>query len=468
MIVVGGGITGAGILRDCALRGLKALLVERASPGNATTAASTHLIHGGLRYLLYDRLTTHATAWDAGHIAAIAGPLLRRLPILWPLYREHGHGPETVETLLEVYDDFQAMKGGLPHLRLGAAETLRLVPALRPDGLLGAVSFDEWWVDPVALVERNLEAARACGAVVRTHTRVTGLIVEDGAVRGVRCSAQDGKLSEARAGVVINAAGPWAAEVSRMGSVEVPLILRRGTHLVYDRRLVETALILEAADRERIVFVIPFENGGPGAAVPEGASVSPLAGRGGTLIGPTDVKQAGGPDTTAPDDAEVRYLLDSVRRWLPNVSLEGHRSMAGARPLLDQGGGEKLLSREFEICDHAAAGVAGFLTVAGGKMSDFRLMAKEAVDAACAKLGNQEPCLTHRQTLDGRPIPVRPPVPGPSRPLAKFLRRHPRLREGYAYAHLAVAFLKHLLRLAVSGKQEVTADDFRRHYSLKP
>src|SRR5271170_2744477 len=107
VIIIGGGITGAGILRDCALRGLKALLLEKSAAGMATTASSSHLIHGGLRYLLYDRLTTHTTAWDSGNIVRIARPLLRRLPILWPVYRGHRHGAETVETLLECYDGFQ-------------------------------------------------------------------------------------------------------------------------------------------------------------------------------------------------------------------------------------------------------------------------------------------------------------------------------------------------------------------------
>ncbi|MBK8575619.1 MAG: FAD-dependent oxidoreductase [Elusimicrobia bacterium] len=106
-IVIGGGITGAGILRDFALRGVRALLVEKGDLGCATTASSSHLIHGGLRYLLYDRLTTHATCWDSGHIVRIARPLLTRLPILWPVYRDHRRGLETVETLLESYDGFQ-------------------------------------------------------------------------------------------------------------------------------------------------------------------------------------------------------------------------------------------------------------------------------------------------------------------------------------------------------------------------
>ncbi|MEK7745615.1 MAG: FAD-dependent oxidoreductase, partial [Elusimicrobiota bacterium] len=137
-VVIGGGITGAGVLRDLALRGLNAVLLERGEPGMATTASSTHLIHGGLRYLLYDRPTTHATCWDSGNIRRIAAPLLTRMPIVWPVYRGHSHGLETVETLLESYDSFQRMKQGLPHLRLSAPATLRLFPGLSREGLLGS------------------------------------------------------------------------------------------------------------------------------------------------------------------------------------------------------------------------------------------------------------------------------------------------------------------------------------------
>src|SRR5437667_7367406 len=134
------------------MRGLRTLLVERRRPAMGTTITSTHLIHGGLRYLLYDRLTTHTTCWDSGHIVRIARPLLQRLPILWPVYKGQSHGLETVETLLESYDGFQRMKLGLPHLRLTPEEARGLIPGLKSEGLLGAVSFDEWWVDPAALV----------------------------------------------------------------------------------------------------------------------------------------------------------------------------------------------------------------------------------------------------------------------------------------------------------------------------
>ena len=329
VIVIGGGITGAGTARDCAMRGLKTLLLERASPGGATTASSSHLIHGGLRYLLYDRLTTHTTCWDSGHIIRIAGPLLTRLPILWPVYKGHSHGLETVETLLEVYDEFQQMKGGLPHLRFNAHETLRLVPGLAPKGLLGSLSFDEWWVDPVALVEANLDSARRHGAEVKTGTMVAGMLLRNGRVTGV---VADGKNIEAK--VVVNAAGPWIDKISSLAGARIPLRLRKGTHLVYERPLTPVGLLLEAVDRGRYVFVLPHKDG--------------------TLIGPTDLPSPDDPDSITTGEDEKKYLYDSVRRYLPDLKPDYARTIVGARPILGQAGNEKLLSREFEVFDHQA------------------------------------------------------------------------------------------------------------------
>lgn len=438
MIIVGGGVTGAGVARDCAMRGLRTLLLERGEPGQGTTVTSTHLIHGGLRYLLYDRLTTHTTCWDSGHIIRIAGELLTRLPILWPVYDGHTHGLETVETLLEVYDEFSAMKGGRPHLRLSAEETLRLVPGLAPEGLRGALAFDEWWVDPLELVGRNLESAKRYGAEVRTGAAVDGLLRSIGRVDGVTVGGR-----ELRSKLVINAAGPWVDKVAQLAGTSVPLRLQKGTHLRYKERLVPVGLLLEAEGGGRYVFVVPSPQG--------------------TLVGPTDLPAPPDPDLVRTEPEEVRYLLASVRRYLPAFPERYDSSIVGARPILAQAGSEKLLSREYELFDHEERdGLRGFLTIGGGKMSDFRVMAETAADAACRKLGLDRPCRTHLERLDGSSAPPPEPHPQPSRELKRFLRRNPRLRELHALAHLGWAFAKHLLR---GRPATADAESFRKHYA---
>jgi glycerol-3-phosphate dehydrogenase len=232
-IVIGGGITGAGVLRDLALRGYRGLLLEKGDLGAATTASSSHLIHGGLRYLLYDRLTTHATCWDSGHITRIARPLLTRLPILWPVYRDHRRGLETVETLLESYDSFQPLKEGKKHLRLSALETRRLMPGLKEGGLLGGLLFDEYWVDAVNLVKANTDAACRGGAEVRVGALF--LVSKNQTLRsqkiGVRIRFEGGKETTLWASVVINAAGPWANEVASLAGASIPLRHQKGSHL---------------------------------------------------------------------------------------------------------------------------------------------------------------------------------------------------------------------------------------------
>ena len=312
LLVIGGGITGAGVLRDAALRGLSAELIEKGTPGGATTAASTHLIHGGIRYLLYDRLTTHATAWDAGNIVKTAGGLLKRLPIVWPVYKGHAHGLATVETLVASYEPFQRMKEGLTHLRLGPQAVADIVPGIARDGLLGGVSFDEWWVDAEGLVAANLAAAAGLGAPTRTGWRAIGFLREGGRVCGALAEGPGGRREELRARVVVNAAGPWIDPVARLAGLAIPLRLRKGTHLVYDRPLVPVGLLLAAVDRTRYVFVIPFA--------------------GGTLVGPTDLPHSGGPDDLRADEAELEYLHASVRRYFKDFANSWSRTSPRKAP----------------------------------------------------------------------------------------------------------------------------------------
>ncbi len=451
-IVIGGGITGAGVVRDLALRGLKVLLLEKGLPGCATTAASTHLIHGGLRYLLYDRLTTHTTCWDSGHIVRMARPLLKRLPILWPVYQNHQYGLETVETLLESYDVFQPMKEGLRHLRLSAGETLRLVPGIKAEGLCGAVVFDEWWVDPVALVQANLDSANHGGAVVRENTQVIGFVSEGKSVCGVKTINKEGQNEKFLSSVVVNAAGPWAGSVAGWAGAHVPLRLQQGTHLVYEgtlsslgvseRRL---ALLLEASDHKRFVFVVP--------------------GNGRVLVGPTDVNTSKDPDHLTSDEKEVRYLLSSVQQYFPSFPERFLQTIVGARPVLGQKGSETMLSRDFDVFDHSVRDKRdGLLTVTGGKMSDFRLMGQETGDAVCRKLNKFVSCQTHLNTLQGMPVDHVPDFSLPPKTLKTFLRHHPHLRKVYAMSHLAGAFGKHLVRKYSTNLQMSTAEDFQRYY----
>ncbi len=442
LVVVGGGVTGAGVARDAALRGLKVCLLERGKPGGGTTAASTHLIHGGVRYLLYDRLTTHSSCWDSGHIVRTAGELLTRLPIVWPVYKGHSRGLETVETLFEQYDRFQPMKYGRPHMRLTAEAALKIVPGLALEGLLGALVFDEWWVDAEALARRTLESAQAAGAEVLLDTPVSAVLKDGTRVSGVVAGGR-----ELKGKITINAAGPWIDKVSSLAGVRMPLRLMKGTHLIYkNKALSPVGLLLEAEDRSRYVFVVP----------------SPL----GTWVGPTDIPGPLDPDQTRTTDEEIGYLTRSVKRYFKNWPERHDSTIVGSRPILGQPGSEKLLSRDFEVFDHETRdGVPGLLTIGGGKMSDYRVMAETAVDAACRKLGVTAPCRTAEFTLDGKPVGDIPDWPHPNPELKKFLRTKPLLRELHALSYLGAGMAAHLARRAAGLSPIGDEAEFRRRYS---
>jgi glycerol-3-phosphate dehydrogenase len=443
VLIIGGGISGAGLLRDCALRGWSALLVDKGRFALGTTHASTRLIHGGLRYLLYDRLATHVTSWDSGHIVRIARPLLTRTPILWPVYEGHDHGLETVETLLEAYDPFQEMKLGLPHLRLSREEALRLMPGLEPQGLRGAVSFDEWWVDPVSLVKKNIDSARSRGAQALEATAAVSFLKEGSRVVGARLKGPAGE-TEVRAGLTVNASGPWVHIVGRGLGVEIPMRLMQGTHLVFKGRLVPSGLLVEAAGGGRYVFILPLGEE--------------------TLVGPTDVPLDGPPDSAKPSEEEIRYLLASVRRYFPSFPERFDHTVCGVRPILGQKGPEKLLTRDYEILDHSKRdGLEGVLTLAGGKMSSFRLMAEDTADVVGEKLGKASACRTHLETLDGGDVGAIPDHALPPDYLKTFLARHPRLRELHALAHLGAAYARHLAR-----PRRPAPADYAGYYGLAP
>jgi glycerol-3-phosphate dehydrogenase len=390
LLVVGGGVTGAGVARDAALRGLRVCLVEQRDFASGTTWGSSGMIHGGIRYLEHDWETTRISCLDSGYIKRIAPHLLFPVVFLVPVYADARLGIETMEVGLEAYDRFQPYKAGRPHVRLSVDEALTLEPGLNPRGLVGALTMDEWGVDAARLVVLNALDARANGAELRTWTEVVGLLRDGGgAVSGARIRSRiTGVEEEIRAAVVCNAAGPWAAEVCAMAAVELRLRPAKGIHLVYERRITNVALSIEAIDGRGLLLV-------------------PHAGT--TLLGTTDDDHYGDPERLDVTEDEVEYVLQATERVLP--SIRHHRiahATAAVRPTLHHWRRyEDDLSREYAVVDHALEGVPGLVTVAGGKMSMFRKMAEDTVDSVLRALGRgQVPCTTNRRPLPGGGSPV--------------------------------------------------------------
>ncbi len=390
VVVLGGGVNGTGVARDCAMRGLRVLLLEKADFGVGASGNSSGMIHGGIRYMLTDRKVTALACRDSGYIQRIAPHLLFRIPFLMPFV---SRGEEATlrdraewygtEVYVGTYDLFQPLKRGKASARLSADELYALEPGLRP-GLRGAVTLDEWGIDAFRLCVLNALDARRHGAEVRTWTEAREVLREGGRVRGVRFrDVLTGDEGEALAPVVFNAAGAWSPALARRSGVPVPMRPGKGVHLTLDRRLSNYGVICAAVDG-RQMFTMPHENE--------------------TIIGTTDDDYYGDPDDLEATNDEVEYLLEGAASLVPDVRRARiTRAWCGLRTTIyAYGPNEDALSREHQLHEGAAHGAAGLLSIVGGKLASYRAQSEEATDRILELLGRPPvPCRTHEEPLPG-------------------------------------------------------------------
>ncbi|MBX3184360.1 MAG: glycerol-3-phosphate dehydrogenase/oxidase [Polyangiaceae bacterium] len=388
VVVIGGGVNGTGVARDAALRGLRVALFEKNDLAFGASGNSSGMIHGGPRYLTYDPDVTYSSCLDSGHIQAIAPHLLFRVPFLMPVHAGPLAGPtlEGYDAFFTLYDRYQPLKRGKPHVRLTGTDLARLEPGLKGD-LAGGVAFDEWGIDGARLCVGNALDAMRHGASVRIHTSVTEVLRrDDGAVRGVAYRDElTGEVGALRAKLVVNASGAWAPITATLGGLS-PKAARlrpgKGVHVVFDRRLTNYALVAQAIDG-RQVFLEPWQN------------VS--------IIGTTDDDFYGDLDQVVATADEVRYLIQAIARVFP--AIRGARAIgtyAGVRPTLYAWGpNEDRLSREHVIVDHARDGAAGLFSMLGGKLASYRLFAEEMTDVIARRLRCGVACKTHTAKLPG-------------------------------------------------------------------
>lgn len=369
--IIGGGINGTGIARDAALRGLDVAVFERDDWGAGTTGSSTRMIHGGMRYLLYDIPTTRVSSEDAGRIRRIAPHITWRIPFLWPLYPGGRFMREATEAFLTAYDPHARRKGGLRHARLSAAEARTLEPGLAPD-MDGALTLDEWGCDVFRLAALNALDAKEHGAHLFPHTEVTAILRSGSDIRGVR--VRDRIASTARdveARLVVNAAGPWVPAIARLADTTVQLRPGKGIHVTFERRIGNYGMILEGRDG-RTMFLVPH-----------GAE---------TIVGTTDDDYFGDPALVDLDVTrdEIDYVIEAAARAIPQArQWRPLRAWAGVRnTVFEWGVDADDLSRRHEIIDHAKRdNVAGMISLVGGKLASYRIQAEEAVDLALQLLG---------------------------------------------------------------------------------
>jgi glycerol-3-phosphate dehydrogenase len=392
LIVIGAGINGAGIARDAAMRGLKVLLLDKADVASGTTAWSTRLIHGGLRYLEHGEIgLVRESLRERERLLHIAPHLVKPLPLLIPIYDENRRGSLTIRAGMIAYDLLSFDKSLGRHRILSAAETLERAPGLEKEGLRGAAIYYDAQVEYAErLVLENVLSAQQHGAHVLTYARVDEFMVERGSVRGVKFTDLiNNDAHVVLAPVIVNASGPWVDEVlSRVARAPDRLIGgTKGSHIVVEKftGAPVCALYVEAREDGRPFFIIPWN--------------------GLYLIGTTDLVYNGELDHVEASEAEIDYLMRETNRLIPSARIERDSILytyAGVRPLpyLSEEEPASITRRHF-IRDHAPA-LAGFLSIIGGKLTTYRNLSEQAVNLVFKKLKRRSPqCMTGQEKLPG-------------------------------------------------------------------
>ncbi|KWD79966.1 glycerol-3-phosphate dehydrogenase [Burkholderia ubonensis] len=393
LLVVGGGINGAGIARDAAGRGLSVMLCEQDDLASHTSSASTKLIHGGLRYLEYKEFGLVRKALQERET------LLRAAPhIMWPLRFVMPHMPNLrpawlIRIGLFLYDHL-AKRELLPGSR-GIDMRRHAAGAPLIDSIKRGFVYSDGWVDDARLVVLNALDAKERGAEILTRTKLVSA-ERVGDEWEARLQLADGSISVVRARAIANAAGPWVGDVlhgalGRGAQHSVRLV--KGSHII-TRRLFDHdhAYIFQNPDK-RIIFAIPYE-------------------RDFTLIGTTDVEYTNDPAKVAIDGNETQYLCESINRYFKRKisPADVHWTYSGVRPLLEDenAANASAVTRDYRLEMDDGAG-APLLSVFGGKITTFRKLAEEAGDLLCRALGR-----------DAAPWTAGAPLPGGDITNAKF------------------------------------------------
>lgn len=391
LIIIGGGINGAGIARDAGMRGIRALLLEAGDFGSGTSSWSSRLIHGGLRYLEYAEIGLVRESLRERRLLLEHAPhLVRPLKLTIPIYEGARRGRFLIRLGMLAYDALSLGKALPAHEMLGRDAVLNATPALNAEGLVGAAAYYDAQVSfAERLVLENVLDAAAHGVSACNYSRVVSVSAREDGWHTVTAESPTGVQQTARARVVVNAAGPWVDYVLDRTPVEQPDYMggTKGSHIVVGEfpGAPTDAFYVEAASDGRPFFILPWN--------------------GQILIGTTDIRVDGDPADAAASDGEIDYLLGETNRVFPGASLSRediHFVYAGVRPLpRKEDGPESAITRAHIIKRHAAP-LDGMLSIIGGKLTTYRSLAEEAVDNVCDLLGRKRgSCPTRDTALPG-------------------------------------------------------------------
>jgi len=386
VLVIGGGVVGAGTALDAATRGLSTALVEGADWASGTSSRSSKLIHGGLRYLemLDFHLVREALRERGLLLHRLAPHLVRPVPFLYPLRHrvwERAYAGSGI-ALYDVLAKGARGAGGAPHHRhVSRRAALAAAPVLRRDALIGAIEYYDAQVDDARFTMMLARTAATHGALVANRARVIAVERSGERVTGARVTdTESGRTIVVRAKVVISATGVWSGEIQTMADIEDPLRVRasKGVHLIVPRGRLQLSTGLITRTERSVLFVIPWGDF--------------------WIIGTTDTDYSADKDRPLATDDDVDYLLAHVNTLLvaPLTREDIVGVYAGLRPLLDGGADATAkLSREHTV----SLPRPGLVVVAGGKFTTYRVMAEDAVDRATTQLGRAVPASNTRNVV---------------------------------------------------------------------
>ena len=393
VLIVGGGITGAGAFRDAARRGLRVALVEAVDFAYGTSSRSSKLVHGGLRYLenrefslVFEAVSERRTLQN------IAPHLVNPLAFLFPVYEDSKVGFNTLRAGMWLYDALALFRAPKTHKTLSTKEVAEQVPALSTRGMKGAPLYYDCSTDDARLTLETILDGIAAGGIALNYTRVVSFSrTDDGRICGARVRDVIDKGAaelEVRATAVINATGPWTDRTRALGSGGERLLRpTKGVHIVVDAARLPTrwAVVHTHPTDGRVLFTIPWGDR--------------------TYIGTTDTDFQGDPGDVAAEASDVDYLLDAANHFFPGCALERDdviATWAGLRPLIFQEGSESAVSREHEIFVDRD----GLITIAGGKLTTYRRMGAEVVSKAMQMMALLGHTFEARDAQTGRePLP---------------------------------------------------------------
>ena len=376
LLVIGGGITGCAIARDAALRGLAVALVEKNDFASGTSSRSSRLIHGGVRYLEHGHIhLVFESSAERHRLLRLAPHLVRPLAFTWPVYAGARIPRWKLGAGLLLYDALALFRNVERHKRLSRSAVLASEPNLRTEGLVGGARYFDAATNDARLTLANAVGAIEAGAVVLNHASVTALLKHDGKIAGatIRDDVQQ-TLIDVRANVVVNATGPWSDAIRALDSKHDERVTSatrgsKGAHIAVPRERVGNrhALTLLSLTDQRVFFVLPADEH--------------------AIIGTTDTYSPASPDGVRATNDDVRYLLASANEFFPAAKLGDEdvvSAWAGIRPLLpaasETPGG---VTREHAV----TTSESGLVTISGGKLTTFRVMAHDVLAVVLRELG---------------------------------------------------------------------------------